>query len=57
MPKSTAIFSQFRNHHKGQDIILIATGPSLDKFTPMKDAVYIGVNGAVKYNKVKFDYL
>ena len=51
------IFSKFKNIHNGYDIALIATGPSLDDFIPLENVIYIGVNGAVNYDKVAFDYL
>lgn len=51
------VFTKYKNCHAGQDIVLIATGPSLSKFEPIKDAIYIGVNRAFEYDKVKFDYI
>lgn len=50
-------FLKFKGINTGKDIVLIATGPSLKKFIPIKNAVYIGVNHAFKCDKVKLDYL
>ena len=50
-------FARFKAIHSGQDIVIVATGPSLKKFKPIKNAIYIGVNSAFKYKKIKFDYL
>lgn len=51
------VFSKYKNINYGKNVVLIATGPSLDKFEPLQDAVYVGVNRAFTYKKVKFDYL
>ena len=37
--------------------MLCSAGPSLNKFVPIKDAVYLAINRAVLYEKVKFDYI
>ncbi len=51
------VFSKYKNIHQGKDVVLVATGPSLNNYTPLEDAVHIGVNRAFKFDKVKFDYL
>lgn len=50
-------FTKFKAIHTGQDIVILATGPSLNNFKPIKNAIYIGVNSAFKYDKVKLNYL
>ncbi len=50
------VFPKYKNCNAGKDIVIVATGPSLNKFIPIKDAVYIGVNRAFEYDKVLFDY-
>ena len=50
-------FSQYKNCHYGKDVVLLETGPSLNDFEPIANAIYVGVNRAYKYNKVKLDYL
>jgi hypothetical protein len=49
-------FPQFKGINKGKDVVIIATGPSLTHFKPIDGAVYIGVNRAVQYDKVHYDY-
>lgn len=49
-------FPQFKNINKGKDVVIVATGPSLTQFKPIDNAIYIGVNRAVQYNKVHYDY-
>ena len=51
------VFSKYKNINRGKDVVLIATGPSLKDFKPLENAVYIGVNRAFQYNKIKFDYM
>lgn len=50
-------FQKYKNINQGKDIVLIATGPSLNDFKPINEAIYVGVNKAFQYDKVKFDYL
>lgn len=51
------VFPPYKNALSGKDVVLIATGPSLKDFQPMEDAVYVGVNRAYAYDKVRFSYL
>ena len=51
------VFPKYKNINQGKDVVLIATGPSLDNFVPIKNAIYVGVNKAFKYDKVKFNYM
>lgn len=51
------VFPKYKNINYGKEVVLIATGPSLKHFIPVKDAVYVGVNRAFTYDKAKFDYL
>lgn len=49
-------FKDFKNKHEGKDIVLLATGPTLKNFIPIENAIYVGVNSAIYYDKVKLDY-
>lgn len=51
------IFPKYKNINQEKDVVLIATGPSLKDFKPIENTVYLGVNKAFQYDKVKFDYL
>ena len=53
--KST--FAGYRNKFAGKNIVLVGAGPSLKKFKPIKDAIYVGLNRAFLYDGVKFDFL
>ena len=50
-------FTKYKNCHSGQSVALIATGSTLNFYEPKKDWIHVGVNKAVAYNRVHFDYL
>lgn len=50
-------FPKYKNCHKGQDIVLVGTGPTLNYYSPVNNGVYIGVNRAYKNENIKLDYL
>ena len=50
-------FAKYKNCFAGQDVVLIAGGASVRDFNPIKGAIYVGVNRAYKFDKVKLDYL
>lgn len=50
-------FASFKNINNGKDVVIVCTGPSLNDFKPIKDAVYIGVNRAFAAKNLTLDYL
>lgn len=50
-------FTKYKNCHVGKDVILVATGPTLNYFRPHDNCIYVGVNKAVAYDQLQFDYL
>lgn len=51
-------FSEFRNKHFNQEVVLIGAGPTLKYFKPFRDKkFYVGCNRAFLYDDIKFDYL
>lgn len=50
-------FAGYRNKFAGKTIVLVGAGPSLNQFKPIKNAIYVGLNRAFLFDKVKFDYL
>jgi len=50
-------FPQFKDKHQGKDIVILASGPTLQYFTPINDCIYIGVNKSFTAHKIKLDYL
>ena len=53
----TAAFAEYENAFEGRDVVLLGTGPSLNKYKPIDGAIHIGVNRAYKFDKVKLDFL
>lgn len=52
-----ATFSKYKSIHAGQDIVLTATGPTINFYTPLPNAVHIGVNKAMMLKQIRLDYL
>ena len=50
-------FTKYKNRHVGEEVVLVASGPTLNHFEPIRDCVYVGVNKVLLYEKVHFDYL
>lgn len=51
------VFPQFKNIHCNKDVVIVATGPTLKNYKPIKDAVHIGVNRAFQAKNFKINYL
>ncbi len=51
------VFPKYKNIHQGKEVVLVATGPSLNDYIPIEGAVHVGVNKAFEYNQVAFDFL
>jgi hypothetical protein len=51
------VFPQFKGAHQGKSAVIVATGPTLNYYEPMENAIHIGVNGAFRNDKIKLDYL
>lgn len=52
-PKS---FAPYRGINSGREVVIIATGPTLNDYEPIEGAVHIGMNSAFKWKKAKLDY-
>ena len=50
-------FGEFKNCHQGKDIVIIGAGPTVSKFKPIPDCIYIGLNRACMLANIKFTYL
>ena len=49
-------FMPYKNINYGKDVVVVATGPSLLSFKPIKGCVYIGINHAFLNKELEFDY-
>jgi len=54
---NSVAFSEYKNKFIGRDVVIVGTGPTLDKYTkPIENAIHIGLNKAYK-SDVKLDFL
>lgn len=51
-----AAFSEFRECHTGQDVVVVATGPSMKYYRQLEGLPHIGVNAAYKRQDITLDY-
>lgn len=51
------IFPQFKCKHMGQEIVILASGPSAADYKPIPNAIHIGVNRSFELDIVKCDYI
>jgi lipopolysaccharide biosynthesis glycosyltransferase len=54
---NTKTFTKYRSLYRGRDVVVIGAGPTLNYYEPVENAVQIGVNGVVLFDKIKLDYL
>lgn len=54
---NTKAFAEYQNCYRGRDVVVVATGPTLNDYEPIEGAIHIGVNTAYKNPKLKLDYL
>ena len=50
-------FSEYKACFRGKDIVLIAAGPTVNDFVPVKNSIYVGCNRAFLLDNIKFDFL
>ncbi len=52
-------FMPFKNKHNGQDVVIVATGPSAERYQPIENAIHIGVNRAFQMGnyRIPLDYV
>jgi len=50
-----AVFHKYKNCLLGKDLVFIAAGPTLDKYTPLPGAVHMGVNRTYQ-SRIPLDY-
>jgi len=50
-------FAEYKGCNVGKDVVIVGAGPTVNKFRPIKNCIYIGLNRACVLSNVKFDYL
>lgn len=53
---NTAAFKKFENCNYGKDVVVVASGPTMQYYKPLKSAIHIGMNSTWKRNDINFDY-
>ena len=51
------VFEKYRNCNKGKKVVIVACGPSVDKYKPIKGAKHIAINRAFLKKDIKFNYI
>lgn len=51
------VFPKYKGLHRGQDVVLVGAGPTLDHYTPIPGAFHIGVNRVFLAQRIPLDYL
>lgn len=54
---NTKAFAEYQNCYRGRDVVVVATGPTLNHYVPIEGAVHIGVNTVYKKPEIPLDYL
>jgi hypothetical protein len=51
------VFPQFKNKHKGEDFVIMGTGPTLNEYKPIENTITMGINFAHNNHQgIKLDY-
>lgn len=51
------LFERYRGCNKGKKVVIVACGPSVDNYIPIKDAKHLAINRAFLREDIKFDYI
>ena len=54
---NTRAFAAYRNAFLGKDVVILGSGPTMDYYKPIPNAINIGVNYAWRKENLKIDYL
>lgn len=49
-------FGEYKNKYCGKEVVILATGPSLNKYKPIQNAIHIGMNKGFLQDIVPLDY-
>jgi len=53
---NTAAFAEYKNIHNGKEVVVLGSGPTLNKYIPIKGAIHIGVNSVCTNKKIALDF-
>ena len=57
MVQHQKVFPKYKGINKGKTVVVVGTGPSSEYYTPISEAVHIGVNNIVFRKDIQFDYI
>lgn len=49
-------FGEYKNKYNGKEVVVVATGPSLNNYKPIPNAIHVGINKAFLQDIVPLDY-
>ena len=49
-------FGEYKNKYCGKDIVIVASGPSLNNYKPLKNTINICINSAIKRKDIDFSF-
>ena len=52
---NTAAFDDYKGAFQGRDVVIVASGPTLDYYEPIPDAIHIGVNAVIGSDRIPHD--
>lgn len=53
---NTTAFTEYQNVHAGRDVVIVGSGPTLNKYIPIENAIHIGVNSVCTNKRIALDY-
>jgi hypothetical protein len=56
MAVNSATFQKYKNCNIGKQVVIVGTGPTLNRYEPKKGAIHIGLNGAWRRKDIPWDY-
>lgn len=52
----TVSFSEFKGCHRGQDVVVLGCGPTLNYYNPINGLPHVGTNSSFLFKNIKLDY-
>lgn len=52
---NTAAFDEYKDAFRGRDVVVVASGATLEYYDPIPDAVHIGVNSVIRNDRIPHD--
>lgn len=54
---NTATFEKYRNFFQGRKIVIVGSGPTVNYYNPITDAIHIGINYSWRNENIPFEFL